>query len=157
MCVFRMFTVITWFVYSPHWAPPPVAVVFRLSALASGSNTMRIQRAEHTLQPGGLVKDRRDMAAARLVCPCLSESGGGTQYVLCHVRLCWLFLQGHREHWCIMLLFSNSLTPLGTQSHVLSLSCTHLFSVQLIGHKFRKVRLIKGEVIPSVYHITVLG
>lgn len=98
-CVFRMFTVITWLVYSPHWDPPPLVVVFRLSVLASGSKTMRIQRAEHTLQPGGLVKDRRDIAATRLVCSCLvSESGGGTQEcVLHHVRLCWLSLQGAKQ------------------------------------------------------------
>lgn len=46
---------------------------------------MRMQSAEHTLQPGGLVKDRRDIAAARLVCSCpVSESGGGTLECVLH-------------------------------------------------------------------------
>ena len=100
-CIARMFTVITWLLYSPHWEPPPLRWLVVVSTLASGSNTMRMQRAEHTLQPGGLVKDRRDIAATVLVCPCfVSESGGGTQ-VLHHERLCWLSLQVGKQRKCL--------------------------------------------------------
>lgn len=71
---------ITWLVYSPHCDPPPLAreVAFGASDAASGSNTMRMKRAEHPVQPAGLVKDRTDMAVSPLVCSYLvTVSGGG--------------------------------------------------------------------------------
>lgn len=88
---------------------------------------MRIQSAEHTLQPGGLVKGRRDMAAARLLCPRLVI--GTLEGVLHHARLCWLFLQDKNNVSCYLnnnvscyLIKQTIKTPSSTQSHVLSVS-----------------------------------
>lgn len=82
---------------------------------------MRIQSAEHTLQPGGLVKGRRDMAAARLLCPRLVI--GTLEGVLHHARLCWLFLQDKNNVSCSCYLIKQTIkTPSSTQSHVLSVS-----------------------------------
>lgn len=115
----------TWFVYSPHWEPPPrrAVKVFTSSALASGSNKMRIQRAEHMLQLGGLVKVRKAIAVTRLVRPCLVSAGGhGTwECVLHHVRLCWLSLQGTQ----LRKQFHEAIrTPASTRSQVYSMTST---------------------------------
>lgn len=105
--------VITWLVYSPHCAPPPLrwVVVFRMSALASGSNTIRKQRAEHTLQLGGPLWYRRGIsAAAALLFPScfVSDQGNRTwECVLHHVRLCCFSLSkkekrhllDNQPHW----------------------------------------------------------
>ena len=144
----------TWLLYSPHWDPPPLRwfVVSRLSALASGSNMMRIQRAEHTLQLGGLVKGRRDMAAARLVCPRLVI--GTLEGVLHHARLCWLFLQDKNNVSCSCYLIKQTIkTPSSTQSHVLSVSYMsspkQVLSHSLLGRSGHGSSQVKSLIKPS--------
>lgn len=97
--------------------------VFTSSALASGSNKTRIQRAEHMLQLGGLAEVRKAIAVTRLGRPCLVSAGGhGTwECVLHHVRLCWLSLRGtqlrKQSHEAIK-------TPASRQSQVFSVTST---------------------------------